>query len=102
MREEEEINLYYQIIGKDAYLKSITDKASEISVFKQFDQGRKHLLTESLKALEEAGDWDNIYDLCHHALSRKDEEGRPSFLAFDMRIWKLFVKAASDKPDAET
>ncbi|KAF3762774.1 hypothetical protein M406DRAFT_264927 [Cryphonectria parasitica EP155] len=102
LREEEEINLYYRIIGKDAYLKSVADRDSAISVFKQFDQGRKHLLIETLNSFEEAEDWDNVYDLCRYALSRQNEDGNPSFLAFDMRIWKLFVKAASMKSDVES
>lgn len=88
-------------MGKDAHLKSVTDSASPISVFKQLDQGRKHLLLESLRVFEEAGDWDNVYKLCEYALSKEDEKGNPSFIAFDMRIWKLFIKAATMKSDVE-
>lgn len=101
LREEEEINLYYRVVGKDAYLKSVVENSSSISVYKQFEQGRKYLLIESLRAFEEAGDWDNVYKLCKFALSQDDEHGKPSFLAFDMRIWKTFVKAASMRSDVE-
>lgn len=79
----------------------MTSGSGPIGVIEQFKQGRKHLLLESLQALEEAEDWDNIYSLCHQALSKDDEDGKPSFLAFDMRIWNLFVKAASLRPDVE-
>lgn len=79
----------------------MTESTNPISVLRQFDQGRKYLLTQSLRAFEEAGDWDNVYKLCEYALSRQDENGKPSFLAFDMRIWKLFIKAATMKPDVE-
>lgn len=89
------------MVGKDAYLKSAVDTSSPISVHKQFEQGRKYLLIESLRAFEEAGDWDNVYDLCKFALSHDDEHGKPSFLAFDMRIWKSFIKAASMRSDVE-
>ncbi|PSR84113.1 N-acetyltransferase B complex non catalytic subunit-domain-containing protein [Coniella lustricola] len=101
LRKEEEINLYYRVIGKDAYIKAATDESSAISVAKQFSQGRKYLLTESLRTFEQAGEWDQIYDLCEYALTRKGDDDKPSFLAFDMRTWKLFVKAASFKSNSE-
>lgn len=101
MRAEEEINLYYRIIGKNAYLKSASGGNGPIDVIQQFGLGRKHLLLESLQALEEAEDWDNIYNLCHQALSKNEAGDKPSFLAFDMRVWKLFVKAASSRSDVE-
>ncbi|KAK7733658.1 hypothetical protein SLS53_008124 [Cytospora paraplurivora] len=98
---EEEINLYYRVGGKDAYLKSLLDESNPVGVLSQFTQGRKHLVRESLEALEKAEDWNNVYSLCHQVLSKEDEDGKPSFLAFDMRIWKLFVKSAGLKSDAE-
>lgn len=101
LRAEEEINLYYWVVGKKAFLQSALDVSSPISVHKQLEQGRKHLLVESLRVFEEAGDWDNIYQLCEFALTRDDENGRPSFLAFDMRVWKAFTKAATMKSNVE-
>lgn len=101
LRAEEEINLYYRVVGKDAYSKSISDDSSAISIPKQLDQGRKYLLLESLRAFEASGDWESIYKLCERALSKEDENGSPSFVAFDMRIWKLFIKAATMRPDVE-
>lgn len=101
LREEEEINLYYRVGGKEAYLKSLSAESNPVSVLEQYNQGRKHLLRESLEAFEKAEDWDNVYSLCLQALRKEDEGGKPSFLAFDMRVWKLFVKAASMKPDVE-
>lgn len=71
-------------------------------MFGQLDQGRKYLLLESLRIFEESEDWDNVYSLCEFALSKTDEKGNPSFIAFDMRIWKLFIKAATMKSDTET
>lgn len=101
LREEEEINLYYRVVGKDAFLKSAADTSNPISVHKQFEQGRKHLLSESLSAFRDSGDWDNVYRLCEYALSRTDEHGAPSFLAFDMRTWKTFIQAANMQPDVQ-
>lgn len=101
LREEEEINLYYRVGGKEAYLKSLLDESNPVGVLAQFKQGRKHLVRESLEALEKAEDWDNVYSLCRQVLSKEDEDGKPSFLAFDMRIWKLFVKSAGLKSDVE-
>lgn len=101
LREEEEINLYYHVAGKEAYLKSLTSDGIPIGVLEQFKQGRKHLLQQSLETLEEAGDWETVYSTCRQALSKDDENGKPSFLAFDMRIWKLFVKSAGMKGDVE-
>lgn len=68
---------------------------------KQLEQGRKHLLVESLRVFEEAGDWENVYQLCQDALNLSDDNGVPSFLAFDMRTWKLFIQAATMKSDAD-
>lgn len=101
LRDEEEINLYYHVAGKEAYLESLSAEGNPIGVLEQFKQGRKHLLQQSLQTLEEAGDWETIYSTCRQALSKEDENGKPSFLAFDMRIWKLFVKSASMKGDVE-
>ncbi|KAL2273062.1 hypothetical protein FJTKL_05588 [Diaporthe vaccinii] len=101
LREEEEINLYYHVAGKEAYLKSLSAERSPIGVLEQFKQGRKHLLQQSLETLEEAGDWETIYSTCRQALSKEDDHGKPSFLALDMRIWKLFVKSAGMKGDVE-
>lgn len=101
LREEEEINLYYRVGGKEAYLKSLSAESNPINVLEQYNQGRKHLLRESLEVFEAAEDWDNVYSLCLQALRKEDGDGKPSFLAFDMRIWKLFVKAASMKSDVE-
>lgn len=101
LREEEEINLYYHVAGKDAYLKSLSAECNPIGVLEQFKQGRKHLLLQGLETLEEAGDWETIYSTCRQALSKEDDSGKPSFLAFDMRIWKLFVKSAGMKGDVE-
>lgn len=102
LREEEEINLYYHVAGKDAYLKSLSSEDSNpIGVLEQFKQGRKHLLQQSLATLEDAGDWETIYSTCRQALSKEDDNAKPSFLAFDMRIWKLFVKSAGMKGDVE-
>jgi hypothetical protein len=98
---EEEINLYYHVAGKEAYLKSLSGEGNPIGVLEQFRQGRKHLLQQSLQTLEEAGDWEIVYSTCRQALSKEDENGKPSFLAFDMRIWKLFVKAAGNQGDIE-
>lgn len=101
LREEEEINLYYHVAGKEAYIKSLSVEGNPIGVLEQFKQGRKHLLQQSLETLVEAGDWETIYSTCRQALRKEDGNGKPSFLAFDMRIWKLFVKSASMQGDVE-
>lgn len=101
LREEEEINLYYRVGGKEAYLKSLSAEGNPVGVLEQYRQGRKYLLRESLESFEKAEDWDNVYILCRQALSTEDGNGKPSFLAFDMRVWKLFVKAASMKSNVE-
>lgn len=58
-------------------------------------------MLESLRAFEESGHWEDVYKLCEYALNKEDEKGGPSFIAFDMRIWKLFIKAATMKSDVE-
>lgn len=99
LREEEEINLYYRVIGNDAYVKSLADSESPISVLAQFAKGRKHLLLESLRVFEASQDWEKVYELCEYALNKNEENGDPSFVAFDVRTWKLFIKAATMKSD---
>ena len=66
---------------------------------KQFQQGKKHLFLQALEVFESQQKWDEAYDSCLQALSRKDEDGSPSYLAADWRVWKTFVAAASKKPN---
>ena len=67
---------------------------------KQFKQGKKHLFLQALDVFESQQKWDDAYDSCQQALSCKDEEDQPSYLAADLRVWKSFIAAASKRPDA--
>lgn len=64
---------------------------------KHFAQGRKQLFMEALSVLETWEQWDIIYDLCAEALNRDDEDGTPSFLGSDWRVWRAFITAATYK-----
>jgi hypothetical protein len=68
---------------------------------KQFGQGKKHLLLQALDVFESQHKWDEAYDSCRQALNRKDEDGLPSYLAADWRVWKTFIAAASKKPNPQ-
>lgn len=76
-------------------------RSPQLGALKQFHEGRKHLFLEALDAFEAWGKWDDIYDLCLQALSRRDDDGAPSFLASDWRVWKRFIEAASKRTEDE-
>jgi N-terminal acetyltransferase B complex non-catalytic subunit len=68
---------------------------------KQFEQGKKQLFLEALDVFESLEKWDEIYDFCRQGLSLLEDEGVPSYLAADWRVWKRFIAAASKKSDDE-
>ncbi|KAB5522967.1 N-acetyltransferase B complex non catalytic subunit-domain-containing protein [Coniochaeta sp. 2T2.1] len=101
LRTEEELYLYYRVLAthgsKEDLLKQLMHP--ELGAMKQFDQGKKHLFLQALDVFESQQKWDEAYDSCLKALSRKDEDGSPSYLAADWRVWKTFITAASKKPN---
>lgn len=68
---------------------------------KQFEQGKKQLFLEALDVFEAQERWDQIFELCRQALSLMEDEGVPSYLAADWKVWKRFIAAASKKSDDE-
>lgn len=74
-------------------------RSPHVGALKQFDEGRKHLFLEALDAFEAWGKWDDIYNFCLRGLSRTDDDGAPSFLASDWRVWTRFIEAASKSSD---
>lgn len=84
--------------SKDDLLKQLLHP--ELGARKQFDQGKKHLFLLALDVFESQDKWDEAYDACRQALSRSDEDGSPSYLAADWRVWKTFIAAASKKPNS--
>jgi N-terminal acetyltransferase B complex non-catalytic subunit len=96
---EEEFHLYYRVLAthgrKEDSIKQIMHP--ELGAMKQFEQGRKYLFHEALDVFESQQKWDEIFGFCRQALSRQDEDGLPSYLAADWRVWKTFIAAASKK-----
>lgn len=76
-------------------------RSPRVGALKQFREGRKHLFLEALDAFEAWGEWDDIYEFCLEALRWKDDDGAPSFLASDWRVWKRFIESASKRSDDE-
>lgn len=95
--------MYYRVLAtqgsKEDLLKQLTHP--ELGAMKQFDLGKKHLFLQALDVFESQHKWEEAYDCCCRALSRKDEDGLPSYLAADWRVWKAFIAAASKKPDPQ-
>jgi hypothetical protein len=102
LRTEEEFYLYYRVLAthgsKEDSAKQILDP--ELGAMKQFERGRKYLFLEALDAFESQQKWDELYRLCRQALSHQDEDGLPSYLAADWRVWRTFIAAASKEPDS--
>ncbi|KAK0625433.1 N-acetyltransferase B complex non catalytic subunit-domain-containing protein [Bombardia bombarda] len=100
---EEEICLYYRVLlthgTKEEFLTRI--QSSRLGPLHQLKQGRKLLFWETLTALENWGEWDRIFDLCHQALSLGLEDETPSFFTCDLRAWKAFALAASKAKNEE-
>lgn len=103
LRTDEELYLYYRVLQtsgtKADLLKNLLDP--ELGAMKQFGQGRKHLFLQALDVFESEEKWDEAFDSCRQALSLKDDEAGPSYLASDLRVWKTFIAAASKMVDAE-
>ena len=66
-----------------------------------FAQGRKDLFVEALQLFEEWGEWDMVFRFCEEALAKDDEDGSPSLLGSDLRVWKAFITSAGKQPDDE-
>lgn len=103
LRTDEEVVFYYRLLAchssPDEFLKRM--RSPTLGAFKQFDEGRKHLLLEALGVFESRGQWEAAFDFCLHALQRKEEDGSPSFLAADWVVWRLFITAAGRLPNQD-
>ena len=101
IRKEEEIYLYYRVLAVNGAKPDFVNRmlSRQVGASKQLEEGRKHLFLEALDIFEKWEKWQEIYDLCLHALTRTEDDGTPSLLASDWRVWKRFIAAASQSSD---
>lgn len=74
-------------------------RSPKLGALKQLAEGRRDLFLDALDKFEAWGKWHDIYDVCLQALGRTDDDGAPSFVASDWRVWKRFIEAASKSHD---
>ena|ERR1700753_2878989 len=99
---EEEFNFYFRVLATSTraeYVKRV--QSAKIGAMRHFNEGRKDVFVDALKLFKEWEEWDALFDLADKALSVKDENGAPSLLGSDSRVWKAFIAAAARQDDDE-
>ncbi|WXC49278.1 hypothetical protein QX201_008959 [Fusarium graminearum] len=107
IQTEEEILLFYDVTekhgSKDDFAKVISSPV--FNPLTQFRKGRKELLLRTIARYEQQQEFEAIFQLCNDCLSIGDENGQPSLLAADWKVWRHFIDAAAQiktvKPDVE-
>ncbi|KAF4457038.1 hypothetical protein F53441_953 [Fusarium austroafricanum] len=107
IQTEEEILLFYDVTEKHGS-KDDFEKLISSPVFcplVQFCKGRKELLLRTITRHQQEQDFEAIFQLCKDCLSVEDENGQPSLMAADWKVWRHFIDAAAQiktsKPDVE-
>ncbi|KAH7238049.1 N-acetyltransferase B complex non catalytic subunit-domain-containing protein [Fusarium tricinctum] len=107
IQTEEEILLLYDVTEKHGSKEDFVKLTSSpvFSPFVQFQKGRKELLLRTITRHQQEQDFEAIFQLCKDCLSVDDENGQPSLLAADWKVWRHFIDAAAQiktvKPDVE-
>ncbi|KAF5020067.1 hypothetical protein F66182_7909 [Fusarium sp. NRRL 66182] len=107
IQTEEEILLLYEVCQKHGSKEDFEKLVSSplFSPIVQFRQGKKELLLRSIARHQQDQDFGAIFELCKECLSIEEEDGQPSLLAADWKVWQHFIDAAAQvkttRPDAE-
>ncbi|EWY97241.1 hypothetical protein FOYG_05716 [Fusarium oxysporum NRRL 32931] len=107
IQTEEEILLLYDVTerhgSKDDLAKLVSSPV--FSPLVQFRKGRKELMLRTISRYQQEQQFEAIFELCKDCLSIEDENGQPSLMAADWKVWRQFIEAAAEikntKPDIE-
>lgn len=105
LNTEEEFLLYLRVLAAhgtaDNYAQRALHKTAGAGA-QLAAAGRKQLFYEVLEQLETFKRWDALFDLCRQALSLlTGDNGQPSILACDVRVWHSFIAAAQHSDNVE-
>ncbi|KAM0339907.1 hypothetical protein ACHAPU_010739 [Fusarium lateritium] len=107
IQTEEEILLFYEVTEKHGSRDDFAKLTSSpiFNPLAQFRKGRKELLLRTITRHQQDQDFEAIFQLCKECLSTDDENGQPSLLAADWKVWRHFIEAAAQiktvMPDVE-
>ncbi|KAG5744647.1 hypothetical protein H9Q70_012649 [Fusarium xylarioides] len=95
---EEEVLLLYDVTekhgSKDDLVKLVSSPV--FSPLVQFRKGRKELMLRTISRYQQEQQFEAIFDLCKDCLSIEDENGQPSLMAADWKVWQQFIEAAAE------
>ncbi|RDA86297.1 hypothetical protein CP532_5686 [Ophiocordyceps camponoti-leonardi (nom. inval.)] len=97
IQTEQEMFLLYEIVETHGAAADL-DKLLSSPIFgpvSQFRLGRKEPFLRAVAAYRRRSDWAAVFDLCHDCLSDADENGQPTLLACDWRVWRHVIEAVA-------
>ncbi|KAF5625101.1 hypothetical protein F52700_9476 [Fusarium sp. NRRL 52700] len=107
IQTEEEILLLYDVTEKHGSKDDLAKLVSSpvFGPLSQFRKGRKELMLRTISRYHQEEQFEAIFELCKDCLSIEEENGQPSLMAADWKVWRQFIEAAAEikntKPDIE-
>ncbi|KAF5711849.1 hypothetical protein FMUND_8795 [Fusarium mundagurra] len=98
IQTEEEILLLYDVTEKHGSKDDLAKLVSSpvFSPLIQFRKGRKELMLRTISRYQQEQQFEAIFELCKDCLSIEDENGQPSLMAADWKVWRQFIEAAAE------
>ncbi|KAG9504965.1 hypothetical protein J7337_004947 [Fusarium musae] len=98
VQTEEEILLLYDVTEKHGSKDDLAKLVSSpvFSPLVQFRKGRKELMLRTISHYQQEQQFEAIFDLCRDCLSIEGENGQPSLMAVDWKVWQHFIEAATE------
>ncbi|KAI7769520.1 hypothetical protein LZL87_011404 [Fusarium oxysporum] len=98
IQTEEEILLLYDVTEKHGSKDDLAKLVSSpvFSPLVQFRKGRKELMLRTISRYQQEQQFEAIFELCKDCLSIEDENGQPSLMAADWKVWRQFIEAAAE------
>ncbi|KAF5536013.1 hypothetical protein FNAPI_11898 [Fusarium napiforme] len=98
VQTEEEILLLYDVTEKHGSKDDLAKLVSSpvFSPLVQFRKGRKELMLRTISRYQQEQQFGAIFELCRDCLSIEGENGQPSLMAVDWKVWRHFIEAAAE------
>nr|RBQ88640.1 hypothetical protein FVER53263_05811 [Fusarium verticillioides] len=98
VQTEEEILLLYDVTEKHGSKDDLAKLVSSpvFSPLVQFRKGRKELMLRTISHYQQEQQFEAIFELCRDCLSIQGENGQPSLMAVDWKVWQHFIEAATE------
>ncbi|KAF5589387.1 hypothetical protein FPCIR_6833 [Fusarium pseudocircinatum] len=98
IQTEEEILLLYDVTEKHGSKDDLAKLVSSpvFSPLVQFRKGRKELMLRTISRYQQEQQFEAIFELCRDCLSIEGENGQPSLMAVDWKVWRHFIEAATE------